>query len=120
MELINGDCLNFLNKLPSDHVDLVITSPPYNMNLRVRKELETNKAAVQEIANHICSQPEKRIKRRLLLRRFNIKVEDLEAIQGLLPNFGINYKEKEGYRNKTTIYYSTMKSRRGIYWRVGV
>jgi hypothetical protein len=74
----------------------------------------------QGIANYICSQPRKRIKRRLLLRRFNIKVEDLEAIQGLLPNFGINYKEKEGYRNKTTIYYSTAKSSRGKYWRVGI
>jgi len=73
----------------------------------------------QGIANYICSQPGKSIKRRLLLRRFNIKVEDLKAIQGLLPNFGINYKEKEGYRNKTIVYYSTGKSSKGKYWSFG-
>jgi len=64
----------------------------------------------QGIANYIRLQPGKSIKRRLLLRRFNIKVEDLEAIQDLLHNFGINYKEKEGYRNKTTVYYLTENS----------
>lgn len=29
-ELINGDCLPVLRKMPDDHVDIVVTSPPYN------------------------------------------------------------------------------------------
>ena len=109
--------LKLLGKLESEiHQEWKKKQPD---SLKKKKEWARNwkdLRLAQEIANHIRSQPEKRIKRRLLLRRFNIKVEDLEAIQGLLPNFGINYKEKEGYRNKTTVYYSTTKSSRGRYW----
>tara|TARA_B100001939_G_scaffold340358_1_gene348342 strand:- start:2006 stop:2734 length:729 start_codon:yes stop_codon:yes gene_type:complete len=31
-----GDCLELLKDLDDDSIDLVITSPPYNMNLRIR------------------------------------------------------------------------------------
>ena len=36
MELIHGNCLNELPKLKENSFNLVITSPPYNMNLRIR------------------------------------------------------------------------------------
>ena len=36
IKLHNDDCLNILPQLDDDSVDLVVTSPPYNMKLRVR------------------------------------------------------------------------------------
>lgn len=35
IKLINGDCLEWMKKIPTGSVELVLTSPPYNMNLRV-------------------------------------------------------------------------------------
>lgn len=35
-EIFNESCLSTLARIPDDSVDLVITSPPYNMNLRIR------------------------------------------------------------------------------------
>ena len=35
-KIFNESCLNTLARLSDDSVDLVITSPPYNMNLRIR------------------------------------------------------------------------------------
>ena len=34
--LITGDCLTILSGLPADSVDVVVTSPPYNIDLRYR------------------------------------------------------------------------------------
>ncbi len=33
------DCLTTLERMEDDSVDLVVTSPPYNMNLRIRNIL---------------------------------------------------------------------------------
>ena len=35
-KIYNEDCLETMKKMEDDVVDLVITSPPYNMNLRIR------------------------------------------------------------------------------------
>ena len=35
-KIFNESCLNTLARMSDDSVDLVITSPPYNMNLRIR------------------------------------------------------------------------------------
>lgn len=35
-KIFNEDCLKTLARLSDDSIDLVITSPPYNMNLRIR------------------------------------------------------------------------------------
>ena len=35
INLMNGDCLKELSNIPDGSVDLVVTSPPYNMNLRI-------------------------------------------------------------------------------------
>lgn len=35
-EVFNENCLDTLSKMEDDSIDLVITSPPYNMNLRIR------------------------------------------------------------------------------------
>ena len=34
--IYNQNCLDILKEIPDKEIDLVITSPPYNMNLRIR------------------------------------------------------------------------------------
>ena len=31
--IINGDCIEEMNKLPESYVDLIVTSPPYNVGI---------------------------------------------------------------------------------------
>jgi site-specific DNA-methyltransferase (adenine-specific)/modification methylase len=49
-KLVNNDCLIELAKLPSNSVNLVFTSPPYNMNLRVRGGKYVSRQIVKEIS----------------------------------------------------------------------
>ena len=42
-KIICGDCLEVMNHFPDKLVDLVVTSPPYNMRLRVRSQLPPTK-----------------------------------------------------------------------------
>ena len=35
-QIYNENCLETLKKIPDNFVDIVVTSPPYNMNLRIR------------------------------------------------------------------------------------
>lgn len=44
------DCLSTLKKMKDDSVDLVVTSPPYNMNLRIRKGKYCSRQIVKEIS----------------------------------------------------------------------
>jgi len=79
-----------------------------------RKEWEKNWGDLrlaQRVANFIHSLPEKRISQRDLLRHFsNKRINNLKEIHDYLKfNFRINLK-KEGYRNKTTVYYVVKKS----------
>jgi len=43
-------CLDTLRKMPDDHVDVVVTSPPYNLNLRIRKGKYCSRQIVREIS----------------------------------------------------------------------
>ena len=36
-KIYNEDCLTTLSRMKNNSVDVVITSPPYNMNLRINK-----------------------------------------------------------------------------------
>lgn len=36
IQLLHGDCLQLMKNIPDGSIDLTITSPPYNMRLRVR------------------------------------------------------------------------------------
>jgi len=38
IELIHGDCMDYMRSLPDNAFDAVITSPPYNMNLRINQK----------------------------------------------------------------------------------
>ena len=47
---ILGDCRQVLATLPSKSVDLVLTSPPYNMNLRIRNGRYLSRQIVKELS----------------------------------------------------------------------
>lgn len=48
-QLIQGDCLKELKKLKDDSVKLTFTSPPYNMNLRIRNGKYCSRQLVKEL-----------------------------------------------------------------------
>jgi hypothetical protein len=75
----------------------------------------------QIVVDFIYSQPKKEASRYVLLKHFsNKRKDDIVRIHNILElNYGIQFKDKQGYRGKSTIYYSFMKSSRGRYWRVG-
>ncbi|AHI61232.1 Modification methylase BamHII [Vibrio phage SHOU24] len=47
---MNEDCLSAMRKLEDSSVDLVLTSPPYNMNLRIRNGKYCSRQIVKEIS----------------------------------------------------------------------
>ena len=49
-KIYNESCLTTLSKLEDDFIDVVITSPPYNMNLRIRKGEYCSRQIVKEIS----------------------------------------------------------------------
>lgn len=49
-KIILGDCLNELKKIADNTVDHVITSPPYNMNLRIRNGKYCSRQIVKEFS----------------------------------------------------------------------
>ena len=49
-KIYNESCLTTLSKLEDDSIDVVITSPPYNMNLRIRKGEYCSRQIVKEIS----------------------------------------------------------------------
>lgn len=48
--IYNENCLDTLSKMEDDMVDLVITSPPYNMNLRIRNGKYCSRQIVKEFS----------------------------------------------------------------------
>lgn len=50
IELYNGDCYEIIKKMHNDSVDHVITSPPYNMNLRIRNGKYCSRQIVKEFS----------------------------------------------------------------------
>lgn len=48
--IYNENCLETLKRLPDNFVDLVITSPPYNMNLRIRNGQYCSRQIVKEFS----------------------------------------------------------------------
>lgn len=49
INLIHGDCLEEMKKIPDQSVDLTITSPPYNMNLRIRNGKYCSRQITKEL-----------------------------------------------------------------------
>jgi site-specific DNA-methyltransferase (adenine-specific)/modification methylase len=50
IKLLHGDCLGYLKLIKDNTCDLAITSPPYNMNLRVRNGKHCSRQIVKEIS----------------------------------------------------------------------
>ena len=48
--LMQGDCLERMKEIPTGSVDMVLTSPPYNMNLRIRNGKYCSRQIVKEIS----------------------------------------------------------------------
>ena len=46
----NEDCLKTLSKIKDKSIDLVVTSPPYNMNLRIRNGKYCSRQIVKEFS----------------------------------------------------------------------
>ena len=49
-KIYQEDCLSTLKKMKDDSIDMVITSPPYNMNLRIRNGKYCSRQIVKEIS----------------------------------------------------------------------
>jgi site-specific DNA-methyltransferase (adenine-specific)/modification methylase len=49
-EIYNESCIETLKRMPDNFVNVVITSPPYNMNLRIRKGEYCSRQIVKEIS----------------------------------------------------------------------
>ena len=49
-QIFNENCLDTMKRIPDASVDVVITSPPYNMNLRIRNGVYTSRQIVKEIS----------------------------------------------------------------------
>ena len=50
INLIHGDCLEEMKNIESGSIDMVLTSPPYNMNLRIRNGKYCSRQIVKEIS----------------------------------------------------------------------
>jgi len=50
VDLIHGDCLEKMRGIESGSIDLIFTSPPYNMNLRIRNGKYCSRQIVKEIS----------------------------------------------------------------------
>jgi site-specific DNA-methyltransferase (adenine-specific)/modification methylase len=48
--IYNENCLDTMKRIPDASVDVVITSPPYNMNLRIRNGIYTSRQIVKELS----------------------------------------------------------------------
>lgn len=49
-KLYNAPCLEILKTFPDKSYDIVVTSPPYNMNLRIRKGKHCSRQIVKELS----------------------------------------------------------------------
>ncbi len=50
IELLSGDCLDLMATIESGSIDCAVTSPPYNMNLRIRNGKHCSRQIVKEIS----------------------------------------------------------------------
>lgn len=53
--LMQGDCLERMKDMASGSVDMVLTSPPYNMNLRIRNGKYCSRQIVKELTTKYTS-----------------------------------------------------------------
>ena len=49
--IICGDCLEIIQTMPDDSVDIAVTSPPYNMRTRIRNGEYTTRETSEHFSN---------------------------------------------------------------------
>ena len=49
-----GDCLNYIKKIPSESIDLIVTDPPYLINYQSSRRIKKEK--FEKIKNDVNSQ----------------------------------------------------------------
>ena len=49
-KIYNENCIETLRRIPDNFVNLVVTSPPYNMNLRIRNGKYCSRQIVKEFS----------------------------------------------------------------------
>jgi len=49
-QIFNESCLDTLQRIADNSIDVVVTSPPYNMNLRIRKGVYCSRQIVKELS----------------------------------------------------------------------
>ena len=57
-KLMFGDCLERMKEIPDNSIDIVVTSPPYNMNLRIRNGKYCSRQIVKEITTKYKNYPD--------------------------------------------------------------
>ncbi|MBU3831010.1 MAG: hypothetical protein H9897_02550, partial [Candidatus Ureaplasma intestinipullorum] len=50
IKLLRGNCYEIIKKMENNSIDHVITSPPYNMNLRIRNGKYCSRQIVKEFS----------------------------------------------------------------------
>lgn len=58
IEVKQGNCFDLLKQMGDNSVDCVITSPPYNMNLRIRNGKYCSRQIVKEISTKYQNYPD--------------------------------------------------------------
>ena len=74
LDLLHGDCLDILPTIPSASIDIAITSPPYNMNLRIRNGKHCSRQIVKELSTKYENFPDNLTMEEYYL--FNVRVID--------------------------------------------
>jgi DNA modification methylase len=75
IKLINNDCLIAMPKLLNDSINLIVTSPPYNMRTRVRN----GKYTTRERSEHFSKKYKKALENyRLFLDRNGIRLPPIK------------------------------------------
>ena len=67
-KIYNEDCLNTLKQMKDDSIDIVITSPPYNMNMRIKYGKYCSRQVSKEISTKYHEFPD------------NLKVDDYNKL----------------------------------------
>lgn len=57
-KIYNEDCLEGMKRIPDNSIDITFTSPPYNMNLRVRNGKYCSRQIVKELSTKYINFPD--------------------------------------------------------------
>ena len=59
LELYNDDCINILKEIEDNTIDLIITSPPYNLGHKNRKEVKDHSGIIVKYNSYGDNLPQK-------------------------------------------------------------